>query len=364
MIERLHRSGVEVIECHERLWYGIEDRVQAARGGLFTPSFLWRVLCTYYRLIQRYKLVGDYDVLLVGYPGQLDVLLARLLSWKRRKPLVWDILMSIYLIALDRGIPERLLSMKLIRWLEQIACHLPDLLILDTQAYVAWFQSTYGVSPDHFRLVPLGADDSLFKPIVSNARAHSNVFRVIYYGTFIPNHGVQYIVEAARLLAEDTDIQFELIGIGPDREQAVDQAKRHGLTNITFVDWLDQAELVEWLSRADVCLGSFGLAHQSMITVHNKIYEGLAMGKPVITGDSPAVRELFQHGKHVYLCKRGDAQSLAESIRVLHKEKDLCQSLSRQGYAYFQECFSMGSLSLVLQQHLTELVNKPTISMA
>ena len=32
MVEGLRRNGVEVIECHEKLWEGIEDRVQAASG--------------------------------------------------------------------------------------------------------------------------------------------------------------------------------------------------------------------------------------------------------------------------------------------------------------------------------------------
>jgi hypothetical protein len=33
MIEGLRRNGVEVVECHERLWHSLEDRVQVASGG-------------------------------------------------------------------------------------------------------------------------------------------------------------------------------------------------------------------------------------------------------------------------------------------------------------------------------------------
>ena len=38
MIEGLRRNGVEVIECHEELWRGIEDRVEVASGG-------WKLVC-------------------------------------------------------------------------------------------------------------------------------------------------------------------------------------------------------------------------------------------------------------------------------------------------------------------------------
>ncbi|MCB0186669.1 MAG: glycosyltransferase, partial [Caldilineaceae bacterium] len=56
---------------------------------------------------------------------------------------------------------------------------------------------------------------------------------VIYYGTFIPNHGVLTIVEAARYLASEPTIQLVLIGQGPDRAAAEALAQRYNLPNIT-----------------------------------------------------------------------------------------------------------------------------------
>ena len=108
MIEGLRRNGVEVIECHERLWRGVEDRVQAVTGKWKSPAFARRVLGAYGRLIWKYfAMRPDYDVMVVGYPGQFDLFLARLLSWQRRRPLVWDIFMSIYLVAVERKLHAR-----------------------------------------------------------------------------------------------------------------------------------------------------------------------------------------------------------------------------------------------------------------
>jgi len=165
MIDRLRDQNIEVTECHETLWSGIEDREQVASGGWKKPAFWWRLISTYALLLRQYLRVGSYDVMIVGYPGQPDMLLARILSWIRRKPLVWDVLMSIYLIALERKLDQRSpITTRLIRKLEHFACHLPDLLILDTQEYANWFQSTYHVAAERIRLLPLGADDRVFKP--------------------------------------------------------------------------------------------------------------------------------------------------------------------------------------------------------
>ncbi|MFH0958653.1 MAG: glycosyltransferase family 4 protein [Pseudomonadota bacterium] len=357
LIEGLRRNGVEVLECHEPLWHGIEDRVRVASGAWAYPAFWYHLLSTYGRLLSRYwSIRQNYDVLVVGYPGQVDVFLARLLSWIQRKPLVWDIFMSIYLIALERGLAERSsFTVRMIRQLERVACRFPDLLILDTAEYVAWFEQTHGVPSNRFRLIPTGADTRLFRPI-SRQNVDDGIFRVIYYGTFIRNHAVEYIIEAARLLAGDQTIRFELIGEGPDREKAMEMTKTYRLKNVWFVDWMDQSELLTRVADADVCLGAFGTTPQSVMTIQNKIYEALAMAKPVLTGDAPAIRKVLKHGEHLYLCERANPQALAKALCLLRNDPELRRKLSANGYALCQQRFTIEQLGLQFKKYLLECV--------
>lgn len=344
MLEGLRRNGVEVIECHEPLWRGIEDRVNAASGSWLRPTFIIRVIRTYWRLLRAYRRSGDYDVMVLGYPGQLDVYLARMLTWLRRKPLVLDVFMSIYLIASERDLThEHPVTGRLIYWLEKTACLLCDLLIIDTAEYVQWFQQTYGLDPERFRLVPTGADDRIFHPVEREAR-DDGVFQVVYYGTFIPNHGVKHIIEAAALLQNETDIRFMLIGEGPTRAQAMALANDYGLKNVTFIGWVDKEDLPWRVGKADICLGAFGTTPQSLMTVQNKIYEALAMGKCVVTGDSQTLRQALTHGEHLWICKRSDPRSLADSILELQKAPDLRDKLGRDGRRLFSECFTVSAL--------------------
>ena len=354
MIEGLRRNGVDVIECHEELWRGIEDRVEVASGGWMRPRFWLRLTRTYLRLIWRYRKTSDHDILMVGYPGQFDVFLARVLSWMSGTPLVWDIFMSIYLIALERGVDRRNpMTVRLIRCAEKIASQLPELLILDTDQYVSWFASVHGVSADKFRVVPTGADDRIFFPTWIHQDAIRD-FRVIYYGTFIRNHGVKYIIEAARTLAGERSIQFELIGRGPDRNMAQVLAAQYRLSSVAFTDWLEKPELVSRVARADVCLGSFGTTLQSLMTVQNKIYEGMAMAKAVITGDSPAIRLVLQDGEHIYLCERANPQALAEAITSLRDNPALLIHLGRNGHHVFEQEFNLAHNGKRLVAHLQE----------
>jgi glycosyltransferase involved in cell wall biosynthesis len=355
MIEGLRQTGVIVTECHVTLWRSIEDRVQAASGGWLRLGFIGRVLRAYWLLLQQYHRVGDYDIMVVGYPGQFDVFLARLLTWLRRKPLVWDIFMSIYLVAMERGLEKHSrVTINLLRRFEWAACRLPDRLILDTLEYVEWFRKIHAIPPERFCLVPTGADSRVFHPL-NIPVVEDDLFRVLYYGTYIPNHGVKYIVEAARLLKDDPYIRFELVGNGPERVSIQKMVTAYNIHNLTFVDWLEKADLVEHIWHTNVCLGAFGTTPQSMMTVQNKIYEGLAMAKPVITGDSPAIRGILQHGKTIFLCERENPQSLAKAIINLREDADLRKELACQGYTFFLQNFSFERLGGQVRQYLEQI---------
>jgi glycosyltransferase involved in cell wall biosynthesis len=354
MIAGLRLNNVTVIECHETLWHGIEDRIQTVSGGWMKPSFWWRFLSTYWRLLKKINKIGDFDIIIVGYPGQFDVLLAKVISWCKHKPLVWDIFMSIYLISVERGMEEsNKFTIKFMHQIEGLAVKLPNLLILDTTEYVKWFTQNYGIASERFRLVPTGADNRIFYPM-QNDPAGSGEFQILYAGTFIPNHGVMYIVEAAKLLM-DSPIIFILIGNGPDYSKAKQFVDQNHLINVRFIEWMEKKELVKQYIQADVCLGAFGTTPQSMMTVQNKIYEAMAMEKPVISGDSPAVRQVFIHGEHIYICQRASGQSIANAVISLFNNPSLRSQIAQNGYKLFKEQYSLINIGLRFESFLREL---------
>ena len=234
IIAGLRQNGITVIECHEQLWQSVEDRVGTASGGWLRPGFWWRVVKTYATLLRRYLKVEDHDVLMVGYPGHFDVFFAWALARFKKKPLAWDVLNSLYLITSERGITERSpITVSLIRKVERRACMLPDMLFLDTENFVTWFGETHKIPTGRFRLIQIGVDERFFSPLEKTIT--DDRFRVIYYGTYIPNHGVEYIVEAAHLLTDDPSILIEMIGSGPEQEKAIQLARKYNLENIHFI---------------------------------------------------------------------------------------------------------------------------------
>ncbi len=349
------QENVVVYECHARLWQSIEDRVEQASGGWRRPGFWWRVLSTYWRLFRAHNQTPEYDVMLIGYPGQFDTYLARLLTWRRRKSMALDILMSLHLVAEERGLTKRSpLSGRLIFLLEKGGLKLPDLLISENSAYESYYCQQYHLSPRSFWRVAHGADERVFHP--RPIQPPDDCFRVSYHGTYLPSHGLDAIIGSAVLLRQQQDIQFHFFGNGPERERIERIAQDAGLENASFHGFVSQEELLDSLAGSHICLGVFGETKQSHFTIQNKVWEGMAMGRAVISGDSQVVREALIHKKHIYLVERDDAQALAAAISELESEPELRERMARGGYERFLEGNSIKAIGAATVEALRSLV--------
>jgi glycosyltransferase involved in cell wall biosynthesis len=355
MIAALKSAGVEVVICQENLWHSIEDRENVTAGGWRSPKFWWRVIKAYTKLILKSFSIGEFDVMVLGYPGQFDVFLARIICLINKKPLVWDVFMSLYLVAIERKLDDsRHSAVSFLKRIEKKALNVPDLLVQDTQQYVGWFFDTYGIDPSRFKLVPTGADDSIFKPSQKNEESDGK-FRVLYYGTFIANHGLNHILEAAKQISSRDDIEFLFIGEGPEKTRIVQKTEEDKLKNVTFRGWCSQPELVEQIGLANICLGAFGGTPQSLMTVQNKIYECMACGKAVITGVSPAIQDQFVDEGELKMCERS-GESIAEAILYLKENPEVIKRIGLNARQSFVDNYSISALGKIFRSHLETLL--------
>jgi glycosyltransferase involved in cell wall biosynthesis len=277
-----------------------------------------------------------------------------------RKPLVLDVLISIYQETVERHLHEASpLTAKLLYWIEWGALHMADLLLIDTPEHATHLSHLYKLPESRFHWIPLGADDRYYMPVPSPP--DDGRFYVVYYGSFIPLHGVDVIIEAANLLRERTEIVFDLIGEGQERAAAEARSAELGLTSVNFHGWISKEFLAAEIAKTDVVLGMFGATEQSRCQLQNKIYEGMAMAKPVITGRMPAIcNSDMVDRKHVWMCEPNDPQALAQAILKLYQDPDLCIRLASQGQQLYLDKYTPAQLGARLIGYLNECVDSRT----
>ena len=351
------QPDVAVRVCHATLWQGIEDRVAQASGGWRNPAFWRRLVGAYRQLLREHRQAPEYDVMLIGYPGQFDAFLGRRLAHRRGKPAALDILMSLHLVAEERGLTAAHPNTgKLIFQLERRGLRQPDLLIAENPEYGGYIADKYQLPVERFRYVPHGADETVFHP--RPLRPPDDHFRVTYHGGYLPSHGMDAILGVARLLAGDPGMRFEFYGSGPEKERIVRQAQEWNLPNVTFHGFVSQDELLDGLAQAHVCLGVFGTTRQAHFTVQNKVWEGLAMGRAVISGDSPTIRAALADRAEVYLIARNDPAALAAGLRELRDDPALRERIAAAGHARYLAGNSIPALGRQMKEALLSLVER------
>jgi len=164
------------------------------------------------------------------------------------------------------------------------------------------------------------------------------------------------IIGSAVLSRHRSDIQFHFFGNGPERERIQKIAVSQGLQNVTFHGFVEIDELLDNLAQSHICLGVFGTTKQSNFTIQNKVWQGLAMGRAVVSGDSRVVRESLIHKKHIYLVDRDDAQALAAAIMELEGDPGLRERIARGGYERFLAGNSTKAIGAATEEALRSLV--------
>lgn len=321
ILERgLIENHITVKRCHRSVWSGIEDKSQVTGWvSKFAIAFKW--LFSYPLLIYRYLRQPPHDLVLVPYMGHLDVLILWPFAKMRGVPIVWDAFLSIYnTVVEDRTLisPRNPLAWFIWAW-EWLACRAADLVLLDTAAHALYFREKFGLPESKLAHVFVGAEPEYF-PQVRVSRGSHEVPIVLFYGQFIPLHGIETIVEAARLSQAEA-IHWVIIGSGQERSRIQALLDDNPLLQLQWIPWVDYAGLSQWISRASICLGIFGDTQKASMVIPNKVFQILMSGKPLVTRDSPAIRELITEDRDgVILVEPNNPQALCEAVRKSLKQ--------------------------------------------
>ena len=339
----LAMAGVKVLECRTGLDLSSRQRYRE----------LWRL---------QKKLSGSIDAIVVAEVNQYQMPLALCVARRLGARLVFDPFISLYDTAVqDRALVKRYsIKAGVYRVADWAAMNLADAVFSDTQEHLTFFRQFVGLRRPGF-VVPIGANEAVFDADrFSSVNDEPDSFRVLFWGKFIPLQGVDTILRAAKLLERETGLSITLIGSGQMLSSAKALALRLELTNVRFPGFVPLAELPKQIALADVCLGIFGTTEKALRVVPNKVYEGLAMRKPVITGASPAIEEEFEPGRHILTVPMGSAEAVAEAVMRLRRDNRLSRRLAACGYEIYRAAFTSAQIGRRARDALERVIASPT----
>jgi glycosyltransferase involved in cell wall biosynthesis len=317
------------------------------------PSVLWRLM--------RDRCYGP-DIYFVGFLGHPIVPLLRSLG---KKPIVFDPFISLFdTLCNDRQrFSPHSLAGRMMFNLDKWACESADLILLDTNSHIDYFSGFFSQPREKFQRVWVGADDRLYFPRPQENGGQGKPIQVFYYATFQPLHGVDVVLDAIELLRKDANVNFKIVGKGPELKRLqgrIDRAVRGG--NCSWRPWVKEEELPAYIAGADICLGGhFSTMPKAKRVIPGKTYQFMAMRRPVIAGDNLANRELLNHGRDALFVKMGEPEELAGAISLLAGDGDMRESLAENGYKTYVKKCTPEALAGELGDALDRMIDHKTV---
>ncbi len=330
LIEGLREDGVEVVERHRPVW----ERERHKAGAFLRPLPLARAGGRFAAAWAGLAVEGarepGVDAIVAGYPAQPDAVPAWCVARARRVPLVVDMMISLAdTLAGDRGRAGRLTGAAL-AGADRVTLAAADLVVADTAAGADWLAARFGVPAARLAVVPVGAEPARFPALPPPDGAPTALF----YGKLAPLHGVATVLAAARRPGAPP---VRLIGDGQLGPWLAAELERDRPPGLTWERWVPYESLGGEVGRAAICLGVFGESAKAARVVPNKVWQAMAAGRPVVTADTAAVREVLDDGRSALLVPPGDPAALAGALARLAGDAALRARLGAAGRAVYLE---------------------------
>ena len=190
--------------------------------------------------------------MIVGFQGVQAVILAKFLT---RKTIILTLSASLYdSMVMDRkSVKTNGFVARYYWWLDKISMTLADIVLFDTNEHISYASKELD-KKQKFRRIFVGADTGIFYPIKKKTVQKLQSF---LYGSFLPLHGIDCIVRAAKFLEKEKDI-FLRLRVGVRKRKIMKLFNELKPDNLFFIGGLNKELLREKIAEADLCLGIFG----------------------------------------------------------------------------------------------------------
>jgi glycosyltransferase involved in cell wall biosynthesis len=174
-------------------------------------------------------------------------------------------------------------------WFEKMTFRVADVAIATNQSYGNIVLNRGGLDPGDVFIVRNGPDLNTFKLTAPNPELkHNKKYLVGYVGTMSIQEGLDILLNAALCIKKlgRTDIHFTCVGGGPSLVELREMVVAKGLQDtVNFTGRIPDAQLLEILSTADVCVNPDRPCEMNSISTMIKIMEYMALGKPIVQFD-------------------------------------------------------------------------------
>ena len=219
-----------------------------------------------------------------------------------------------------------------------------------------------GIPPERVTIITNASDLDLFRPDLDGSAARKRlgldgVFSAVYFGAMGLANGLEYVVEAARILKERGNERIKLVlhGGGGRKPNLQALAREYNLPNLVFSEIVpDKTAVAEIVAGCNACMTIYANTKQEQTWSPNKMFDALAAGRPVLINVPGWLGETIEENKCGHYVDPDRPEALADAVEELSTSPDLCAEMGRNGRALAEREFARDILADRLEKVLRD----------
>ena len=207
-----------------------------------------------------------------------------------------------------------------------------------------------GVAPEKIFVIQNGFDlnkNILPTKSIKNIKEEHNIdkdYVVSFIGTVGMAHGLEIVLNASNKF--NNNILFLIIGEGARKEELEKLANEKSVKNVRFISNLTWQEIINLNQVINLHLVHLIKNDEFLKVIPSKIFESMALRKPIIMGVNGESKEIVNAAKCGFDLEPEDAKGLARIINENVDKKDMLRILGNNGFNYLKENFSRKVLAI------------------
>jgi len=161
--------------------------------------------------------------------------------------------------------------------------------------------------------------------------------RIIFSGAMYNHRGLDVLLNcASRVIDEINDVEFLLLGDGPEMVKLQEFVKKNNLSkNIIFKGWVEREEIPEFLASSSIGIGPLRITDVTKGALPIKILEYMASSLPILAMNETLPEDILKNEVNGYFIQ--DSRELAEKIIHILKNDDLRNQMGKNSNEMVQK---------------------------
>ena len=289
------------------------------------------------------RIKGDFDYLMVESPPLFLGISAWWISKRKKAKMVFNVSDLWPESAEKLGVITNRAFLKMATILEELLYKKAFMVTGQTQGIVADIKKRFPNKTVHW--LPNGVDDSIFSfqrtiDVRKQLQFSDSDFLIMYGGIIGLAQGLDVVLDAAKLLPAESKITYLLLGDGPEKKRLQQRVIEEQITRVKFLELVSREVVPSYVDAVDVAVIPLKKMDLFLGAIPSKIFENLALGKPLLLSVDGEARKLFvDEGKAALFIEPENSQMLAEKSLLLEANPALVREMGNNGKSYVQIYF-------------------------